>query len=164
LVGGAFGDGLFRKIKNGYTFIAHTYDDGDQIFVFGFSRGAYTVRCLAGMIAISGLPQSDRFTNQTTDDAFRAYRDKVNRATLLNKFARDYGSRDVKIELVGVWDTVGSLGIPGPDVFGINEKIYGFLDTTLHPDVQAGYHAISIDEVRPVTGLVDARLYGGKKT
>jgi len=56
LTGGAFGDGLFQKIKDGYTKIAHVYDGGDEIFIFGFSRGAYTARSLAGMIAICGLP------------------------------------------------------------------------------------------------------------
>jgi uncharacterized protein (DUF2235 family) len=56
LVGGAFGLGLFQKIKNGYTKIAHVYEAGDEVFLFGFSRGAYTVRSLAGMIANCGLP------------------------------------------------------------------------------------------------------------
>src|SRR5690348_5886735 len=56
LLGGAFGDGLFRKIKDGYTAIAHVYEAGDAIYIFGFSRGAYTARSLAGMITACGLP------------------------------------------------------------------------------------------------------------
>src|SRR5580704_17967480 len=56
LFGGAFGDGLFQKIMDGYTKIAHVYEQDDDIFIFGFSRGAYTARSLAGMIAVCGLP------------------------------------------------------------------------------------------------------------
>ena len=59
LVGGAFGLGLYQKIKNGYTKIAHLYEPGDEIFLFVFSRGAYTARSLAGMIATCGLPAQE---------------------------------------------------------------------------------------------------------
>lgn len=147
LLGGAIGEGLFKKIKEGYSKIANSYDDGDQIFLVGFSRGAYTVRSLAGMIAICGLPA--KFSDQAMDDAFQAYRDKANRPTLLPALTAKYECRDVKIDLVGVWDTVGALGIPG-DVFDdLNTRLYGFLDTSLHPDVKNAYHALAIDERRP---------------
>src|ERR1700753_304930 len=56
LLGGAFGDGLFHKIKDGYTAVAHVYEAGDAVSIFGFSRGAYTARSLAGMISACGLP------------------------------------------------------------------------------------------------------------
>ena len=56
IVSGLLGAGLFQKIRDGYTNIAHVYEEGDEIFLFGFSRGAYTARSLAGMIAICGLP------------------------------------------------------------------------------------------------------------
>jgi uncharacterized protein (DUF2235 family) len=88
LLGGAIGDGLFKKIKEGYSKIAHGYRDGDQIFLFGFSRGAYTVRSLAGMIAICGLPKLEKFSNQATEDAFQAYRDKEN---TIHAFAKTHG-------------------------------------------------------------------------
>src|SRR6202000_2227820 len=52
---GAFAFGLYQKIKDGYTRIAHAYESGDQLFLFGFSRGAYTARSLAGMITICGF-------------------------------------------------------------------------------------------------------------
>src|SRR5277367_430386 len=76
LTGGAFGDGLFQKIKDGYTKICHVYDEGDEIFIFGFSRGAYTARSLAGMIAVCGLP-AENFDNNLVNDAFNAYRTKI---------------------------------------------------------------------------------------
>ncbi len=149
LLGGAIGDGLFKKIKEGYAKIAHSYRDGDQIFLVGFSRGAYTVRSLAGMIAICGLPKPEAYSDQTTEDAFQAYRDRQNRQALVQRLAAKYGCRDVKIDMVGVWDTVGALGIPGDVFTDLNTQVYGFLDTALHPDVKSGCHALAIDERRP---------------
>ena len=159
LAGGAIGDGLFGKIKDGYTKVAHNYQPGDQIFLFGFSRGAYTARSLAGMIAVCGLPDPNRFTDQTTEDAFAAYRTRTNRQPLLDALQANYGNsiggngnNNVEIAAVGVWDTVGSLGIPGGLFEGFDDQIYGFLDTSLHPDVKAAWHALSIDERRRIPG------------
>ena len=143
---GAFGQGLFQKIMDGYTKIAHVYEVGDEIFLFGFSRGAYTARSLAGMIANCGLP-SGSFTDNCVSQAFAAYRDPVSRATILASLDA-CGFADAIIRMVGVWDTVGSLGIPA--IFGgVEESQYGFLDTGLHPDVKNAYHCLAIDEVRP---------------
>jgi len=145
LLGGAFGEGLFQKVKDGYTAIAHVYEEGDSVYIFGFSRGAYTARSLAGMIAIYGLPTKNFDTN-LVDTAFKAYRNKGQRASILTNLAQ-YGLYDAKITCVGVWDTVGALGIP-VDPFGIDDAKYGFLDTNLHPDVLNAFHAVSVDERR----------------
>lgn len=142
---GAFGAGLLQKITDGYTKIAHVYEPGDKIYLFGFSRGAYTVRSLAGMIASCGLP-TGKFSDDCVAKVFAAYRDPVNRATLLAELT-GCGLGDVTIQMIGVWDTVGSLGIPA--IFGaIDQKQYGFLDTGLHPDVKSAYQCLAIDEVR----------------
>jgi len=142
LAGGAFGDGLFQKVKDGYTKIAHVYSKDDQIFLFGFSRGAYTARSLAGMIAICGLPTED-FGDDLVNDAFQAYRNPK----LRGGFNAKYSLYNAKITMVGVWDTVGALGIPAI-VGGIDPARFGFLDTSLHPDVLNAYQALSIDERR----------------
>jgi uncharacterized protein (DUF2235 family) len=145
LIGGAIGDGLFQKIKDGYTKISHVYEQGDDVFVFGFSRGAYTARCIAGMIAACGLP-TEAFDDNLVETAFQAYRDKDQRSQLLSSL-NAYGLFDAKIKMVGVWDTVGALGIPA--IFGGIDLIqYGFLDTTLHPDVLNAFQALAIDERR----------------
>ena len=81
ILDGAFGQGILQKIQDGYTKIAHVYDPGDEIFLFGFSRGAYTVRSLAGMIAICGLP-TGAFSDDCVTKAFAAYRDPVNRPSI----------------------------------------------------------------------------------
>ena len=147
LLGGAFGDGLFQKIKDGYKEIARHYKPHDDIFIFGFSRGAYTARSLAGMIAICGLPTTD-FDDHLVNTAFRAYRerDEKERAAILASLDK-YKLFDAKIKMVGVWDTVGALGIPAL-WGGVDPQAYGFLDTTLHPDVLNAYQALAIDERR----------------
>jgi len=146
LIGGAFGTGLFKKVKEGYTQVAHLYQQDDAIFLFGFSRGAYTARSIAGMIAVCGLPTKD-FDAKMVDTAFQAYRNRDQRDMLLAELNQSYGMYNAKITMLGVWDTVGSLGIPA--IFGgVDGLIYGFLDTSLHPDVLHAYHALAIDERR----------------
>ncbi len=145
LLGGAFGTGLFQKIKEGYTSISNVYEAGDDVFIFGFSRGAYTARSLAGMIAACGLPTKNPDT-KLVNTAFEAYRHKDQRATLLASLG-DYGLVQAGITMLGVWDTVGALGIPA--IIGASSMIlYGFLDTGLHPDVLNAYHAVALDERR----------------
>jgi uncharacterized protein (DUF2235 family) len=148
LLGGAIGDGLIAKVKENYAFIAHAYEAGDQIFLFGFSRGAYTARSLAGMIAACGLPAPDKFTDKAVDDAFAAYRARANKPALIARLMEVYGNQPVEIAMIGVWETVGALGIPVGLFSGLDERIYGFLDTKLNKNVKAAYHAVSIDEKR----------------
>jgi len=145
LVEGAFGQGLVQKVLDGYTKIAHVYSPGDQIYLFGFSRGAFTARSLGGMIAGCGLP-SGSFTDDCVTQAFAAYRDPANRAGILSGLGA-CGLADATITMIGVWETVGSLGIPA--IFGgIDVSKFGFLDTRLHPDVKHAYHCLAIDEQR----------------
>ena len=141
LLGGAAGIGLWKKIKIGYQTIAAVYAPEDPLYIFGFSRGAYTARCLAGMIARCGLPTKGD-PNAIVDVAFDVYRRFKDPSALA-----PYAMFDAKITMVGVWDTVGALGIPA--LFGGADPIvYGFLDTGLHPDVLNAYHAVAIDEHR----------------
>lgn len=145
ILDGAFGAGLLQKIQDGYTKIAHVYEPNDQLFLFGFSRGAYTARCLAGMIATCGLP-TGTFTNDCVTQAFAAYRNPSQRAAILAGLGA-CNLQPATIQMVGVWDTVGSLGIPA--MFGgIDQKKYGFLDTALHPCIKNAFHGIALDEKR----------------
>jgi uncharacterized protein (DUF2235 family) len=147
-LGGAFGEGLFAKIKEGYTKIAHDYQDGDKIYLFGFSRGAYTARSIAGMLICCGLPAT--LTQPAIDDAFDTYRtspQSPERAAAKAALVAKYGNRPVEIAMIGVWDTVGSLGIPSI-LGGVDPVRDGFLNTGLSPAVKAAYQAIAIDERR----------------
>ena len=148
MAGGAMGFGLEKKLQDGYTRISHLYEKDDQLFLFGFSRGAFTARSLAGMIAVCGLP------TQNVDDslvalALDAYheRDQNTRKQKLQALSQQYAMYDAPITMVGVWDTVGALGVPAI-IGGVDSAKYGFLDTSLHPDVRNAYHAVSIDERR----------------
>lgn len=149
LAGGAMGEGLFQKVQDGYEFLAYAYDPGDRVHLFGFSRGAFTARSLGGMIARMGVPTRN-FDNMTVRRIFQAYRetDSDKRAQLKADLDRQYGLVDTTIRMIGVWDTVGSLGIPGLLFSLFDQQRYGFLDTTLHPSVQGAFHAVSIDERR----------------
>ena len=142
---GVFGDGLIAKVKGAYAQVAHSAEQDDLIATVGFSRGAYTARCLAGMLAGCGVPASSGFSDGDVDAIFDAYRDKKNRAAKLAALSTKL--MPAHVNAVAVWDTVGALGIPA--IFGgIDMDKYGFLDTTLHPDVKFGFHAVSIDEHR----------------
>jgi uncharacterized protein (DUF2235 family) len=145
VVEGAIGLGIRQKIKDGYTKIAQVYEAGDQIYIFGFSRGAYTARSLAGMIADCGLPTKN-FSNDLVNTVFEAYEHPSQRGSILKKLSDD-SLDDAKITMVGVWDTVGSLGFTS--VLGGVDPIDEFLDTNLHPNVLNAYHALAIDEKRP---------------
>ena len=149
LSGGAMGEGLFQKVQDCYQFLSYVYDSQDTIFVLGFSRGAYTARSVAGMIAGFGVPTAN-LDNMTVKEIFAAYRepDPGKKRDLKTSLQAEYKMVDVKIQMVGVWDTVGSLGIPGIFFNAFNHKRYGFLDTALHPNVAHAYHAVSIDERR----------------
>src|ERR1700733_11837015 len=100
VIEGAFGQGLLQKIQDAYTKIAHVYEEGDDIYLFGFSRGAYTARCLAGMIANCGLPRGS-FTDDCVTKAFQAYRDPINRKAILATMSA-CGLADASIRMVGV--------------------------------------------------------------
>ncbi len=145
LFGGAFGAGLVSKVKAGYTKLAHMYSAGDELFIFGFSRGAYTARCLASMIAICGMPTKN-VDQECVDTAWQAYRDANHRPMLLGSLG-NYGMECPKIKMLGVWDTVGSLGIPAL-WGGVDTVQYGFLSTDLHANVTNAYQAVAIDEQR----------------
>ena len=149
LVGGAMGEGLFQKVQDCYAFLANVYDPGDSIYIFGFSRGAFTARSVGGMIAGFGVPTIN-LDNETVSRIFAAYRepDLAAKKALKDGLTATYGLTEVNVEMVGVWDTVGALGIPGFFFNLLNQKKYGFLDTSIHPCIRKGYHAIAIDERR----------------
>jgi uncharacterized protein (DUF2235 family) len=145
ILDGAFGADLPQIILDGYTKIAHVYEPGDTIYLFGFSRGAYTARSLAGMIGSCGLP-TGKFTDDCVSKVWDAYRDPATRATELPKLTT-CGLGEATIQMIGVWDTVGALGIPAIKG-GIDAAKFGFLDTNLNPKVKFAYQCLAIDEHR----------------
>jgi len=147
LRGGAFGRGLGDNVQDGYRYLANNYVPDDEIYIFGFSRGAFTARSLAGFIGACGL--LSRTTMGQMERAWALYRtplDERNPTELaeLQGLAR----YPVAIRCIGVWDTVGALGVPVERLKWMNRGKYQFHDTTLGKNVACALHAISIDEKR----------------
>ncbi len=146
LTGGAFGVGLSRNIRQGYKWLSKRYEEGDEIYLFGFSRGAYTARSLVGLIRKCGL------LNEPTDglvlQAYDLYRDKtVSPDSKEAKAFRESFSKEIRVKFIGVWDTVGALGIPLSHVpFG--REYFQWHDTELSKIVDYAYHAVALDEHR----------------
>ena len=167
--GGAFGWGLDHNIKQAYAYVCKVYEPDDEILIFGFSRGAYTARSLAGMIRKCGILPN--FDSASLNEAYAFYKlpgdnnspdqphMREGRKKLSPRFAtseldrntRNDGSSIVKISYLGIWDTVGSLGIPnvllGPIAQFWNRK-YQFHDTDLSSMVHSARHALALDERR----------------
>jgi uncharacterized protein (DUF2235 family) len=172
VLGGVFGVGVITRIVRGYTFISRYYEPGDSIHIVGFSRGAYTARALAGMIAKVGLLNTKNYNVNNNEQAYRrgyeawlkakgmSFEGKGFLTNLLGSVAAladgllskislkpDDFVTGVRIRSVGVWDTVGSLGIPDY-VKGARRDLFSFIDNKLSPMVDHGFHAMALDEMR----------------
>src|SRR5579872_5673016 len=170
VLGGVLGVGVIARIVRGYTFLSRNYEPGDSVHIIGFSRGAYTARALAGMIANVGLLNKRAYD---PDDKVQAYLrgfeawlkckgvvfNGNNRfssmLTALTDFAEGAVARvllsdadfipDVQMRSVAVWDTVGSMGIP-EYIGGARHDFFSFVDLKLSPKVDRGFHAMALDE------------------
>jgi uncharacterized protein (DUF2235 family) len=170
-IGKATGRGISRNIKEGYEFPTRFYELGDRVYLFGFSRGAYTVRSLAGLIGISGIPRRQQNGVDLLYDA-AARTELVEKAYDIYKtaqgpegaderkkhgdaFINDYGYSAHQdpayraVYFIGVWDTVRSLGIPirAGDI-ELPGNRHRFHDHDLSEHVRYAYHALSIDDRR----------------
>ncbi len=144
--GGLFGMGLSRNLRQGYERLCSKHREGDEIFVFGFSRGAYTARSLVGMVRKCGVLTAP--DENEVAAAYELYRDKevAPKDEKAERFRRER-AREVRVKFIGVWDTVGSLGIPG-NTLPFSRKHYQWHDTALSKIVDHAYHAIATDEDR----------------
>ena len=149
---GAFGWSIDQNILDAYRFLSFNYQQGDEIYLYGFSLGAYTVRSLAGLIRFSGLLERNKIRQAIK--AYTMYHD--DQIQIDNKqairFRRKNSISHVKIKLLGCWDTVGLLGVPNkipliPIDKWINKK-YKRHNTYLSSIVEHALHAVAIDEIR----------------
>lgn len=149
LTGAAFGAGLDKHILDGYKRLVKVYEPGDQIYIIGFSRGAYTARSLVGMIRNCGIVRNGLTANLQIGVAYGIYRtrdDGPSSSAAVN--FRKLFAHEAKIHFLGVWDTVGALGIPLSAAQRFNAAFYEFHDTELSAIVERAYHAIAVDEHR----------------
>ncbi|KAK6527608.1 hypothetical protein TWF694_004592 [Orbilia ellipsospora] len=155
-VQGAFGASLDENVCTAYNFLCNNYAPGDELFFFGFSRGAYTARALAGLVASAGIlpPGSMHYFYEM----YTAYKEKGAKEFKDTAWWNDPEGRgktglhlkNITIKFVGVWDTVGALGVPESmlsQATGWN-KGYQFHDTELHRRIEKAAHALALDEYR----------------
>ncbi|CAM3036420.1 DUF2235 domain-containing protein [Pseudomonas plecoglossicida] len=158
-LGGGTGSGLDDNIKSAYQKLCYSYAPGMDIYLFGFSRGAYTVRSLSGLINSCGLLKIadleaaevwQRLDRLMKFGYRRKLEDRDDWIKLGWKFHNAKGA-SIPIRFIGVWDTVGALGIPD-DMALLNllddRNRYTFHDTAFHASVQTGRHALAMDERR----------------
>jgi uncharacterized protein (DUF2235 family) len=151
LRGGAFGAGLDRNIRRAYTFLVQNYQPGDDIYIFGFSRGSYTARSLVGCINAVGLVRRENLDAKVLSKLWSYYRtDRAERVPQISDelHAISFEPGGVKVKCLGVFDTVGALGIPISRFWRENRDLYGFHDVGLAPICEHSLHAVAIDEHR----------------
>ena len=145
--GGISGVGIDKNIQDAYRFLVHNYEAGDDICFLGFSRGAYTARSTVGMIRNVGVLRK-RFAD-LIPKAYRIYRQKAGPDVAAARRFREDFSREVRIRFIGVWDTVGALGIPITILRAVlTPGQFEFHDTRLSRIVERAAHALAIDERR----------------
>ena len=189
LTGGAFGEGMEQNIREMYRFIVYNYEPGDELFLFGFSRGAYTVRSLAGFLHFAGLVSKSE--DYYVPDLYQCYLGGQGEGTPpWNHLFVDPSRRSSKprlvdrrtqsptVQMIGVWDTVGSLGPPGllgqaARALGVRKHDYHAVG--LNPLIRNAAHALAIDERRKPfqptlfergnwTGALDQAWFAGVHT
>jgi uncharacterized protein (DUF2235 family) len=157
LRGGMFGIGINEEVVSAYEWLVEHYEQDAQLFIFGFSRGAFTARSLAGFISKCGLlkpgsPVSmkqlfERYRKGTAESVRALGKVVESELSLEDKWIKEY-SRPIPIWFQGVWDTVGSLGVPIPCVPKVSREDFAFLETDLRINDTHAYHALAIDEHR----------------
>ncbi|MDO3721601.1 DUF2235 domain-containing protein [Marinobacter sp. chi1] len=149
VVGGVTGQGIHKNIMDAYRYIVQNYEAGAELYFFGFSRGAYTVRSLCGLINNCGILK--RPSAPLIQEAFEHYKRTSKpfapEGEKSVQFRKKHCHPSRKITFVGVWDTVGALGVPF-SLLGLFERTDEFYDTKLGPNVAFARHALAIDERR----------------
>lgn len=155
-VGGLFGSGLSENVEDAYRWVANNFEPGDELHFFGFSRGAYTARSLGGLIGaigvmgrgeIGALPQSyDYYRTACCPQADGEHAADCGRAAHPCHAAATAREKP-PIACIGVWDTVGALGIPIGLLSAYNKR-FQFHDVAIGRRVGAAFQALAIDEAR----------------
>ncbi len=143
----AVGLGLNDAILEGYARLASWHHPGDRIFLFGYSRGAYAVRSLAGLIGRVGLLRPEAAIHRRRGAGLPPLRIRAPEAIAAFRAAHCL-PQTPRIEMIGVWDTVKALGIPWPILSFIHPMATEFHDHDLGPHVRHGFHALALDEDR----------------
>jgi len=145
----ATGRGINRQIRRAYGYLASRYRVGDRIVLMGYSRGAYAVRSLSGVLDEVGLLKAEHATVRNVREAYRHYQNGCSHDVGV-AFREAFCLRDVEVEMIGVWDTVKALGLRLPLLWKITEPRHQFHNHMLSSVVRHGYQALALDETRAV--------------
>lgn len=145
----AVGRGINRQIRRAYGWLASRYRPGDRIFLFGYSRGAYAVRSLAGVIDRVGLLRHDSATERNVLQIYRHYQLAPN-SHAARAFSYENCHLEARIEMIGVWDTVKALGWRVPGLWMLTDRKHAFHNHHLGPSIRHGFQALAHDETRAV--------------
>lgn len=145
----AAGRGINRLIRRAYGFLASRYRPGDRLFFFGYSRGGYAVRSLAGLIDRMGLLRREEATERAVQLLYRHYQNDPD-SPAARRLSRRLCHPQVMIEMVGVWDSVKALGWQAPVLWRFTEVPHRFHDHHLGASTRRGYQALALDETRVV--------------
>lgn len=172
--GGVLGNGLVQNLAEAYRFLIFNYTSGDEIYIFGFSRGAYTARSFAGLLSTCAIPLRmhagrvedaiDKYKSRNDTENFRneilAFRREMSPNVCVSDMEVDWRKSNLpnfkpeeasvlSIKYLGVWDTVGALGIPASfEILSWANRKHRFHDTNLSAFVKSARHAVAIDERR----------------
>ncbi len=141
------GRGINRQIRRAYGYLASRYRPGDRIFLMGYSRGAFAVRSLAGVIDQVGLLRAECATERNVQLAYRHYQAEPG-SPASAAFTAAHCHDAVEIEMLGVWDTVKALGLRLPLLWRWSEPAHRFHSHALVPVVRRGFHALALNETR----------------
>lgn len=141
------GRGVAPQIRRAYGWLASGYREGDRIFLFGYSRGAFAVRSLAGVIDRVGLLRRDHATERAVTLAWRHY-ERTPDSVSAQAFARRFCHLEAPVEMVGVWDTVKALGLRLPLFWMLAPDRHGFHNYHLGASIRHGFHALGLHETR----------------
>jgi uncharacterized protein (DUF2235 family) len=143
----AMGRGINRQIRRAYGWLASRYRPGDRVFLFGYSRGAFAVRSLAGIIDQVGLLRAEEATERNVQLAYRYYQ-TAETTEPERAFIRAFCHPRAEVEMIGVFDTVKALGIRLPFLWMWTEPQHDFHSHALSGIVRHGFHALALDETR----------------
>ena len=143
------GRGINRQIRRAYGWLASHYRDGDRIYLIGYSRGAFAVRSLAGVIDRVGLLKREHATERGVTLAYRHYRHDAD-SQASQAFSRRFCHLEAPIQMVGVFDTVKALGLRFPLLWMLTEQQHQFHNHHLGSSIRHGFHALAMHETRAV--------------
>jgi uncharacterized protein (DUF2235 family) len=146
---GVFGAGVVEHIRDLYLFLVDNFEVGDEIWFFGFSRGAFIVRSVAGLIRNVGLLRREQAPRY--DAAYQLYRRRGEathpHSAAAEAFRAQY-AHEPRIRFIGAWETIGTLGIPATPLRALSRRRYQFHDVELSGRIDFAYQALAIDEKR----------------